>query len=56
MESMTWLSDSVLIYNSNFTLCADRARACYKCYVKEKIKCSFENSLIEESESSTNLK
>ena len=29
---------------------------CFKCYVKEKRKCSFENALVEKSESSTDLK
>ena len=29
---------------------------CFKCYVKEKRKCSFENALVENSKNSTNLK
>ena len=35
--------------NSNFSLCTDRTRICFKCYVKEKRKCSFENALAEKS-------
>ena len=32
-----WLSDFLLIYNTNFILCTDRARICFKCYIgKEK--------------------
>ena len=46
----------LLIYNSNLILCTDRARIWFKCYVKEKRKCSFENALVEKSKSSTNLK
>ena len=42
--------------NSNFILCTDRARICFKCYIKVKRKCSFENAPVEKSESSTNLK
>ena len=50
------LSDFVLIYNSNFILCTDRARICFKCHIEKERKCSFENGLMEKSESSTNLK
>ena len=46
----------LLIYNTNFILCTGKARICFECYVKEKRKCSFENALVEKSESSTNLK
>ena len=49
-------SDLVLIYNGNFILCTDRDRICFKCYVKVERKCTFENALVEKSESSTNLK
>ena len=42
--NITWLSDFLLIYNNYFIVCIDRARICFKCYVKEKIKCSFENA------------
>ena len=45
-----------LIYSSNFIVCTDKARTCFKCYVIEKRKCGFENALAEESESSLNLK
>ena len=51
ISDITWWSDFLLIYNSNFFLCTDRARICFKYYVKEKRKGSFEKS-----ESSTNLK
>ena len=54
MSNIIWLFDFVLIYKSNFNLCTDRARLCFK---KEKErKCSFENAVVEKSESSTNLK
>ena len=46
----------LFIYNSNFIVSIDRAKICFKYYVKEKRKCSFENALIEKSESSNNLK
>ena len=46
----------LLIYNSSVGVCTDRARICFKCYVKEKRKCSFENALVEKSESATDLK
>ena len=36
--------------NTNFILCTDRARICFKCYVKEKRKCSFENAIVGKSE------
>ena len=42
-----------LIYDSNFIVCTDRARIYFKCYVKEKGKCSFENALVGKNESST---
>ena len=43
-----------LIYSSDFNVCTDRARICQ---VKEKEKkCSFENALVEKSESSTRNK
>ena len=44
------------IYNGNFILCTDRARICFKCYIEKERKYSFENALVEKSESSTNLK
>ena len=47
---------SFLIYDSNFIVCTDRARICFKCDAKEKRKCNFENGLVEKSESSTNLR
>ena len=56
ISDITWLSDFVLIYNSNFILCTDRARICFKCYIEKEKKCSFENALVKKSESSTNLK
>ena len=34
----------------------DRARICFKCYIEKEKKCSFENTLVKKSESSTNLK
>ena len=49
-------SDFILIYNSNFILCTDRARICFKCYVKEKRKCSFVNALVEMTKRSNKLK
>ena len=47
-----------LIYSSDFNVCTDRARICLICHVKEKRKkkCSFENALVEKSESSTRNK
>ena len=54
ISSITWLPDFLLLYNSNFILCADKTRICFKCYVKENRKCSFENALAEKSETSTN--
>ena len=56
ISNTTLLSDFLLIYNSNFILCTDRARICFKSYVNEKRKCSFENAHVEKSESSTYLK
>ena len=56
ISNNTWLSYFLLIYDSNFVVCTDRARICFKCYVKEKRKCSFENAFVEKSESSINLK
>ena len=56
ISNITWLSDFILIYNSNFILCTDRVRTCIKCYVKEKRECSFGKALAEMTESSTNLK
>ena len=56
MSNITWLSDFLLIYKSNFILYTDSACICFKCYAKEKTKCSFENTLVEKSEGSTNLK
>ena len=53
ISNITWLSDLVLIYNSNFILCTDRARICFKCYIEKERKCSFENALVEKSKSST---
>ena len=45
----------LLIYSSDFNLCTDRAGIC--CQVKEKEKkSSFENALVEKSESSTRNK
>ena len=41
------MSDFILIYNSNFILCTDRARICFKCYIEKERKCSFENALVE---------
>ena len=59
-SNITSLSGFVLIYNCTFILCTDRPRICFKCYVKcyfkKKRKCSFENSLVSMSKSSTNLK
>ena len=55
ISDITGLSDFLLIYNSNFILCTDKARICFKCYVKQKRKCSFENAPVEKSRSSTNL-
>ena len=49
------IADFVLIYNSNFIPWTDRAKICFKCYVKEKRKSSLENALVEKSKSSTNL-
>ena len=49
------MADFVLIYNSNFIPWTDRAKICFKCYVKEKRKSSLENALVEKSKSSTNL-
>ena len=46
----------LLIYNSSVSVCTDRARIRFKCYVKEKRKCSFENALVEKRERSANLK
>ena len=54
--NITCLSDFVLIYNSSFILCSEKASICFKCYVKEGRKCSFKNALVEKSESSTDLK
>ena len=56
ISNITWLSDFLLIYNSNFILCTDRARICFKCYVENERKYSFENALVEKSRGSTNLK
>ena len=55
-DMIIWLSDFLLIYNNNFILRTDRAGVSFKCYVKEKWKCSFENAHVEKSESSTDLK
>ena len=41
------LSDFLLIYDSNFILCIDRARICFHCFVKEKRKWSFQNVLVQ---------
>ena len=51
--NITCLSDFVLIYNSSFILCSEKASISFKCYVKEGRKCSFKNALVE---SSTDLK
>ena len=46
----------LLIHNSNFILCTDRARICFKCYIEKERKCIFQNALVEKSESLTSLK
>ena len=51
-----FVSDFVLIYNSNFILCTDTGRICFNCYIEKERKCSFENAHVGKSESSTNLK
>ena len=56
LSNVTWLSGLLLIFERNFIVCIVRARICFKCYVKEKRNCSFENALVEKSENSTNLK
>ena len=56
ISNITWLSDFILICNSNFILCTDRVRTSIKYYVKGKRECSFGKALAEMTESSTNLK
>ena len=46
----------LLIYNSNFIVCNNKARISFQYYVKEKRKCSFENAVVEKSKRPTNLK
>ena len=43
----------LLIHDSNFIVCTDRGRLFFKCHVKEKRKCNFENALAEKSKSWT---
>ena len=47
-----------LIYSSDFNVCTDRARICFNMsrQREKKKKCSFENALVEKSESSTRNK
>ena len=47
ISNIKWLSDFVLIFNSNFILCTDRARICFKCHIEKERKCSFENAPVE---------
>ena len=48
--------DLFLKRNSNVILCTNGATICFKCHLKEKRKCSFENVLAEKIESSTSFK
>ena len=50
------MSEFLLKFNSNFNLRTVRARIYLECYVKEKRKFRFENTFVEKSGSSTNLK
>ena len=51
------IARAFLIYSSDFNVCTDRARICFKISIeRERKKCSFENALEEKSKSSTRNK
>ena len=49
---LNWLHKTILRLSHLFQI----SFKCFKCYIEKEKKCSFENALIEKSESSTNLK
>ena len=54
--NIAWLSDALLIHKSNFIVCSDRYWTYFNMLVKEKTKCSFENTCVEKCKSSWETK
>ena len=48
------MSDFVLTYNSNFTVCTDRAEICFKCYIEKERKYNFEKGLVKRAKAQIN--